>query len=163
MEHLTLNTGHSRTSPRSEVSDHIISLVRTQLLPRTEFAIPGVCDGWRVKLSRIGAASMFSIYYFGTPIATCGLAIDAQGADVIWPKLKSLHSLSYGCPEGCLKKIPRDWPLEPLQPRSVPWLGVVLLPTAACVPPEDMYWLGDFSRCLAWAIIEQTLHELGGN
>lgn len=161
MEHITLTTGETRISPRSEVADEIIALVQRDLLPLAAFAIPGVREGWTVQLSRETTASMFSIYYYGTPILTCGLAMDAFGADVIWPKLKSLHSRSYGCLEGCLNKIPRGWPLEPSQPRSVPWLGVVLLPTAAIVPPEDMCWLGDFERCVAWAIIDETPHAIG--
>lgn len=100
---------------------------------------------------------MFSIYYFGTPIATCGLAMDARAADLVWPKLTSLHS----CLGGCLGKVPRDLPLDPVEPSSVPWLGVVLLPTVVTIPPEDLGWLGDFQRCLAWGIIEETLHEVG--
>lgn len=155
MEHITLNTGHSVPSQKSEVADEIIALVQRELLPRAEFAIPGVGAGWCVKLSRRDTASVFSIYYFGTPVVTCGLAIDAQASDLVWPELKHLHSLA----RGCLTKIPSDWRIESRQPRSVPWLGVVLLPTVTIVPPEDMDWLGDFERCLAWAIIDEILAE----
>ena len=154
LEHLTITTGHLRTGPRSEVADTIIAFVRTQLLPCTEFAIPSVGDGWKLELRRKSMASMFSIYYFDTPIVTCGLAMDASASDLVWRQLMSLHSRS----SGCLETIPNDWTLEPSKPRSVPWLGVVLLPTVAIVPPEDLDWLGDFERCLAWAIIEDTPH-----
>lgn len=153
MEHITLTTGDRRISPRSEVAEGIIALVQRELLPKTQFAIPGVREGWTVELSRETTASMFTIYYFGTPILTCGLAIDARAADVIWPKLKSLHSLA----SGCLASIPRERPFEPVKPRNVPWLGVVLLPTVAIVPSEDLGWLGDFERCLAWGIVEEIL------
>lgn len=153
MEHLTLTTGHSRISTRSEVADKIIALVQRDLLPLAEFAIPGVSAGWSVKLTRMAAASMFSIYHCGVPIVTCGLAMDARASDLVWRKLMSLHSLSHGC----LETLPKDWPIEPSQPRAVPWLGVVLLPMVAIVPSEDLGWLGDFERCLAWGIVEETL------
>lgn len=157
IQHLTVNTGHSTMSPRSEVSDAIIALVQRELLPHAEFAIPGVRAGWSVKLTRMATAGMFSIFHCGVPIVTCGLAMDARASDLVWRQLMSLHSLSSGCRE----TMPEDWPLEPSQPRSVPWLGVVLLPTVAIVPPEDLGWLGDFERCLAWAIIEETPHAIG--
>jgi hypothetical protein len=39
-------------------------------------------------------------------------------------------------------------------PAAVPWLGVLLLPTAVAAR-EAMDWLGDYERCLAWAILEE--------
>lgn len=159
IEHLTLNTGHSVPSPRSEVSDEIIALVQRELLPRSESAIPGVGAGWKVKLSRLGTAQMFDIHYFGTPVVSCGLATDTEAADLVWPQLRNLHSHA----RGCLETLPSEWPFEPVKPRSVPWLGVVLLPTVVMVPPEDLDWLGDFERCLAWGILEKTLNEMSRN
>jgi hypothetical protein len=36
----------------------------------------------------------------------------------------------------------------------MPWLSVVLLPTGLTTEREELYWLADFERCLAWTLIE---------
>jgi hypothetical protein len=40
-------------------------------------------------------------------------------------------------------------------PDRIPWLAVVLLPGIAVQRREDIAWLGDFERCLAFAILLQ--------
>src|ERR1035437_3979223 len=42
---------------------------------------------------------------------------------------------------------------EAVQPASLPWLAVVVLPFIVNQTREDVSWLGDFERCMAWTIL----------
>jgi hypothetical protein len=45
-------------------------------------------------------------------------------------------------------------------PQSRPWVAAVIWPAATLVPPGDLAALIEFERGLAWAIIEETPHDL---
>jgi hypothetical protein len=42
---------------------------------------------------------------------------------------------------------------EATKPKTLPWLAVVLLPSLLNQRRDDIGWLGDFERCMAWTII----------
>jgi len=41
------------------------------------------------------------------------------------------------------------------KPKSLPWLAVVLLGALANQPPDITAWLGQFERCMGWAILAE--------
>lgn len=140
MIHITLNTGHTRISPRSEVSDDIVDTLRP-LVRAGGGPLPGPARGYRVQIMRDGRDAAFTI--LGPlvsasepgPIVTCGLALD--DATVVWRGLQRLMP---------------DAPCQ--MPTTMPWLGVVILPTAA-LAADATDWLGDAERCIAWTMIEE--------
>ena len=45
----------------------------------------------------------------------------------------------------------------PKMPESTPWLAALLLPAGLLFTTrEDLSWMGDFERCLAWALLEEV-------
>jgi hypothetical protein len=44
---------------------------------------------------------------------------------------------------------------EANKPASLPWLAVVVLPFIVNQAREDVSWLGDFERCMAWTILAE--------
>jgi hypothetical protein len=49
------------------------------------------------------------------------------------------------------------WKPAPVKPASLPWCAVILTPNAAR-QIDQMDWLGDFERCLAWAWLDKQKH-----
>lgn len=43
------------------------------------------------------------------------------------------------------------------EPPAVPWLATTLMPGIASQSHERIVMLGDFGRCVAWAIIEAAV------
>lgn len=135
MHHVTLLTGHTRHSPRSEVRDDVIEVMTPWLAPGNHpLPVPGgylleSCErrhpGW------IGLVSQASL-----PIAVIGVAADEREAEAVWKELCDHHRTCYES--------------NPVARRPVaPWVAVALLATA----PATMDWLGDFERCLAWTYL----------
>lgn len=141
--HVTLNTRHTRRSPRSEVGAEAIAVLRP-LIRDGGGEVPGF-SGFRVEVTREGNGALYTVTREATPIVTCGLAHDAEGAARLWTMLCDLHQRTTGQPAPARR------------PRSTPWLGVVLLPGLALLSPQDFGWIGDFERCFAWALLAEPL------
>lgn len=139
MMHLTLNTGHVRESPRSEVGDDIIDKLRP-LVQTTGGPLPHP-RGYSVQITRAGRDAMYTISRVmddeAAPLVTCGLAVDDPAA--VW------HALVQ-CTGGAI---------QAEMPPVTPWLGVVIHPVAL-LAPAALNWLGDAERCIAWALIEEA-------
>lgn len=149
MVHLTLNTGDSQESLRSTVHE----AVRTRLTRLVRCGHGRVPDlPYQVTILRTRRGALFTIatqadFRDGVqPIVTCGLA--QKWAPVIWAALCRLMDLA--------------WSQGPqaTMPLRLPWVAVILWPAARLVPPDDLAALIEFERCLAWAIIEETPHDL---
>ena len=89
MHHFTLNTGHSRHSPREEVGNDVIAKCRA-------WCADGCHDlptsGWRLHSTPSERGSLlFSLYLGEEPIVTCGVAPDETAADEVWPVLERTH------------------------------------------------------------------------
>jgi hypothetical protein len=149
MVHLTLNTGDSQESPRSAVNETVLTRL-TRLVRCGHGRVPDL--PYQVTIIRTRRDAVFTIatrddFLYGVqPILTCGLA--QKWALVIWAALCRLMDLA--------------WSQEPqaTMPLSRPWVAVILWPAARLVPPDDLAALIEFERCLAWAIIEETPHDL---
>lgn len=130
--YLTISTGRVRRSPRSEVSDDVIRALRP-LVEAGGGAIKATGD-YRVGITRDGRDALFTVTCDGIPVRTCGLA--AEGPAAIWRALLALLPAAGDAGQ---------------PPSETPWLAVVIHENEA---NPYLYWLADFERCLAWAILE---------
>ena len=148
INHITLNTGHVRRSPRSEVADHVPTLLRP-LIEDIKHGngslrpIPGF-DGYSVASSaEDGECLIARVYANGPPaelIATIGVAPNAAGGRKLWARLhqwgdETKITSGNDCPDA-------PWVSAKLTKVAYKYLGAMLL-------------LGDFERCLAWAWLER--------
>lgn len=85
--------------------------------------------------------AVFTIWRGSKPLVTCGLARTPEAALEVWRPLTEM--LAAFAPEA-----------DPQQPETLPWLGVVILPSLALTARDDIAWLGDFERCYAHAIMD---------
>ncbi len=134
MYHLTLLTGHTRESPRSEVADHVIDVLRPWLAPGTH-PITQVPGGYSLVVPVVERGYLATVQQGRVPIASIGVAADEGEAEIVWPALVELQRAV----------------AEPVatRPATTPWCAVALL----VVSPATSDWLGDFERCLAWTYL----------
>lgn len=152
LDHLTLNNGHSRPSPRSEVQDDTIVMI-AGLLATAGSPLPAPFDAYRLTVARSEgepASATFTVQRRDNdlPLVTCFCYWgDGDGAR-FWAVVGTqLDTIRQQFPRGTMPaRLPR-------LPRIVPWLSVLIWPTAA-IDPEALGWLGDFERCVAWALVE---------
>ena len=145
MTHYTLNTGHAVVSPRSGVSREAIEAL--QPLVEHGGAIPG-CAPFRVTVTHGTGSAVFTVWRGAEPVVTCGLAWTAEGEAEAWPGVEKLYlDLTDRNPQllGSAK--------EASKPEVLQWLAVVILPSLLNKSRDDVGWLGDFERCLAWTIL----------
>ena len=139
MVHLTLNTGHVSISPREAVSPEAMAT----LAPLTAHGgqLPAPFAAFRVTVSHAPGGAVFTVWRGSEPLVTCGLARTPEAALEVWRPLTEM--LAAFAPEA-----------DPQRPDTLPWLGVVILPSLALTARDDIAWLGDFERCYAHAIMD---------
>jgi hypothetical protein len=130
--HYTIDTGHGRDSPRSEVSPDALAVCRALLrLGTHRLPIPG---GYSVRVERNGpwlAATVLGAR--GAPLVSLHVVRDPVG-------LRAVLDAS-----GC----------RPVAPITLPAALVETLPGLA-LDASATEWLGDFERCLAWAWLDSV-------
>lgn len=149
LDHLTLNTGHSRRSPRDEVTPETLQL----LAPLVRFRggrLPGGYREYRVTIvAETPGEAAFTVQRVrdNAPLVTCFVCWDRARATPLWDiVLAQIPVLARDFPPGFL---PATLPPRPVH---VPWLATLAWPTLL-LDPDAAFWLGDFERCLAWALI----------
>ena len=75
MNHVTLNTGHTRVSPRSEVSGEAIDALRGLLVPGYH-TIPGT--GWGMQVTTHGDEMMATIFAGKRPLVTLAVGVSRR-------------------------------------------------------------------------------------
>lgn len=136
MNHVTLNTGHTRVSPRSEVSGEAIDALRGLLVPGYH-TIPGT--GWGMQVTTHGDEMMATIFVGKRPLVTLAVGVSKEGSADLWDGIID-HAKQLTGTAGKIEAMP-----------SPPWCAaVIILPT-----PEEAAIVADLERCLAWAWIEQ--------
>lgn len=144
LQHITLTTGHTRRSPRSEVSDHVID----RLSPVVEAGggLLGVGD-WRIDI--VSRQNGYAVWHIGSdrnpkePWVSCAACWDLGAISFAWANMATT-----------LKKV--GFPvLVPTPKEDMPWLAVAFLPGIVAVPLDDIMALGDAERCIAWTLIER--------
>ncbi|MFN0167826.1 MAG: hypothetical protein ACKV22_15470 [Bryobacteraceae bacterium] len=129
--HLTLNTGHSSKSLRTEVDENIVEIV-SQRLADDAFDLPG---GYRCVLTHRTSKSFEAELQTkgGAKLVSMGFAAEPSTGAAVWDRLVAAD--------------------EP-QPPTVPWLAIRLHQGLAGDTTATS-WLDDFERCLAWAFLDR--------
>lgn len=137
LEHYTLNSGHTSTSPK--VGEDVIAAL--QDLAVHGGPVPGFTP-FRVVVTHGTGASIFTVYRGREPVVTCAVAWTAAGEAEAWPAIEKLYlDLSDQHPN-LFSPV-----AEAVKPNSLPWLAVVLLPGLLAQSQDDLGWLADFERC----------------
>lgn len=155
LQHITINTGHSRWSDPDEVSPDALTTT-AELLDRALAAgraiplAPSALSHYALEATVDGGALLATVSgpvgphvpgrpHRGqtTPIVTIAVARRNRQARALWTMIWAMHD-----------------PAAPEVPRSTPW-AAALLYLALDRHPHAQRWLGDFERCLAWAWIER--------
>ena len=144
MIHYTLNTGHSRRSPRSEVAYATIAALDPLLSQgRHPLPIPGA---YEAEVTPDGNGVMVTVWSGDFPLATFGVAPDDESAVTLWPEIERLYLQLTD------QAIMRSADFEPpRRPSRTPWISAIVIGA----DPEAAYWIGDFERCFAWAWLEK--------
>ena len=145
MMYYTLNTGHSRVSPRSEIGADVLPRM-APLLAAGEHDLGELAEvfaGYRLVVPHCEAGYFAKLYRGDRPLLSLAVAATADEA-VVWPALEGLYLR--------LTELPGLHAADsqaPRRPGSLPWVAVALADPLA-VP----FWAGDFERCLAWAFVQ---------
>lgn len=148
LTHLTLNTGHSRQSPRSEVGPEAIQFCRELIANGGGELLPP----WRCVITRGNGGAVFDVRRGKDQSAVlCGVAWTPEGAQECWPAIERTYQqiTDAMAQAGALTD---EVAHMPEMPEELPWLAVVLILGTSSA--EDLRWMADFERCLAWALIE---------
>lgn len=144
--HVTLDTGHGRSSPRGEVADAAIRTVQGMISTGLRGPAP-VLPGYHLTAAAVGSNLLATVNYEAAtgivPVATFGVARRSLGAARLWTMLHQAHAA--GAPP--LATDPADVP-------AAPWVAVRFEAGMGLDRDSPATWLGDFGRCLGWAWIE---------
>jgi hypothetical protein len=147
MHHITVNTGHVRWSPRDEVDRRLLSLLRDHL----HAALHG-----RAPVPGFPAFATHATHEQNVLMATI-----SRRRDEGWVPIVTLAVVpASGDLQGIwtlLRRGPSALPIADAPPPDVsagPWCLVRLWDVVALLPREELEWLGDYERCLAWAWLE---------
>ena len=92
--HYTLNTDDTRQSPRSEVTDDVVTLLRPILTPGTHTFLPPL-DDYTCDVTIAGRALMATVAIHGRPCVTFGVAPDDDAADLPISQIFANCSLTF--------------------------------------------------------------------
>lgn len=142
--HLTLNTGNGVMSPRNLVEDDVVDAMSGIIEHGGGQIFPDL-PGYAVKISGSKAMQAW-MFHIENPDAEvllmCGLAANYEASEQLWPEISRPVYANLGGPTS----------FEVSKPKHLPWLAVQLITPLA--PPHVFKRLGDFERCLAWALLE---------
>lgn len=141
MLHYTLNTGHTRNSPRREVCDEVIQCLQPVI--EQGGPVPGTA-GLQLTVTKYEGGALFTVWQ-RLPIVSCAVAWTKGAEQELWPGLELIYRDIYGGSSmvNAAKK-----------PAALPWLSVILLPPINELDVESVSLLGDLERCIAWAMFE---------
>lgn len=152
--HVTLTTGHARSSPRSECNTQFINELKSIVMAcerdgTAEFPSPTGL----MQLTRIadddpssGEVAIWSMSEPGGPsLATIVVAMTQVAGASVWRTLHTHHGE------------PLPLATQSDDPPPAPWLGAILH-LAALLPSAHpaIAWMGGAERCIAWAWIESV-------
>lgn len=143
IRHITLTTGDSRDSYRSEIGPDIIARFEPIMLHLEHgrngtTPVPGI-DGYSIGGRTSGGCLVATVWANGPPaeiVCTIGIALHSRCGATLW---KALHRWG----EAPVRTDPTQCPPEP-------WCAAALY-TGIVRHVDAADWLGDFERCLAWA------------
>lgn len=136
IEYITLSTGHTRPSQRTEVSDRAIAEVRRDIAAGAALHR----SHWRVRLvASPPGVHVYDLEYDGEHISSCWLCVEREASGPLW--------------EIAVASTPRS---PARQPRRTPWLAVAILPHVAIDPDVErlLKEAADLGRVVAWILID---------
>ena len=144
LHHITLSTGHTRRSPRAEVSDDTIKALQPWLQAAIEhkhsYPLPGplgALDGFAAQVSVDHGALLCTLSKHASgPLITFGVAAKSRQSGELW----AMMCAQFGAADALVAP-------------GTPWCAVALHP-AFMAQVGMSEWAGDFERCTAWAWIE---------
>lgn len=145
LHHITLSTGHTRRSPRAEVSDDTVKALAPWLAACLkhvdDYPLPGPLgarDGFVMQASvRDGALICHVGQMQSGPLVTFGIAARSRQSGELWAWLCA----QYGSADA-------------LAAPGTPWCAVHLHPAYAQQHGMSA-WVGDFERCVVWTWLER--------
>jgi len=150
--HLTLTTGHTRESPRSEVDDEFLATFRKRLLnqwpPRSGHtmvrSLAPYMPKYSIRMRKLpdrhnAVIEILSKRNKNRTFVSFGVCWSEQHAEKIWSLLEELEGS-----QGAIGSIPE-------RPKA-PWIAVVPHVRQLLRDPKPLQWAGDFERVIAWAI-----------
>ncbi|PTT75337.1 hypothetical protein DBR42_29145 [Pelomonas sp. HMWF004] len=152
INHITLQTGHNRRSPRAEVSDAILKLLAPWIdsalasgqpvpLPvpaLSHFAATATVEDGALLVTLFAPAGPHTPGKPADarmPMVTLGVAQRSRHGAGLWPLLTAMPGTAPG-----------------IERPGEPWCAVAMHPTITAYR-GDVNWMGDFERCVAWAWI----------
>lgn len=141
INHLTINTGDLRRSPRAEVDDYAIrhtrSLIARALDARCDMPVPG----YQLSGARYGPALVLTIWGGEDPLATLAIAARDRDGRSLWRDL--------------LAQVAQVYPAAAPEAPPAPFVAAVLWPPLA-LEADAAEWIGDFGRVAAWSWLERA-------
>ena len=137
LQHITLQTGDLRESPRNEVSPEALAASAELLLAALAGQPAELPDAdvlrfqiWGPEFPRAGGG------YSRRSLVWCSVARrDSPAAAAEWAEQRAGEH-------------DPDWLPQTL---AAPWLAVHVFADALTKHPDTTAWLGDYDRCIAWA------------
>ncbi len=150
--HLTVNTGDAVDQDPGDVSDDAISALVP--LVKRGGPLPAPLGAFRVEIVRetIVPAAVFKVHRGPDLIMVCWLCWDIAVGEAIWGEVFD----TYLKVTALLPEVPAE---SAAMPDSIPWLAVMLLPGITQQTQDNIAWLGDFERCMAFAILHEVERE----
>lgn len=151
--HVTLDTGKTRRSPRSEVRDEVLVHVRAVLQQALAGEHAEVIFGCTLTAAAEGRCVLGTVWMplgrsasggNSVPIVTIGVAEHSRCGGRLWRLMHDVADRS-GMPPLATDR--NDPPQEPWCAARIEIGSVTAL--------DAMEWLADFERCLAWAWLER--------
>jgi hypothetical protein len=150
LHHITLQSGHVRASPRSEVRESTIDALAPILRDATEGhapALPWVEPRCWLTGAAAGDCAIVTVWSEDegedVPIATIGIAAGRREAERLWAML---HATYVGM--GDELATPDD------QAPPLPWCAA-RLEVGIALRPDALEWIADAERSIAWTWIER--------
>jgi hypothetical protein len=144
LEHVTLDTGHTRPSPRSEAADEVVRGLAAGLdraiAAKAREPVPGFAL-FSYSVTVRGGAAIFTLWREAAPIVTFGVAANAKDSAKL---SRLLHQGGAG-----------KHASNPERPPAAPLIGARMEAGAASTPHDDLLWIAKFERSLSWAFIER--------
>lgn len=142
IEHITLNSGHTRRSPREEVRDETIARIQPWITDVAQGRTVTLFEDEGFTLHGV-VQSKWGVVFLedhGAPLITLGVCWHSRDSASVWRELHDQVAVTVATFAN--------------QPPSVPWCAARLEP-ASLAPGMMPDWVGDFERCIAWAMIER--------
>ncbi|MDB5523882.1 MAG: hypothetical protein JWM58_1645 [Rhizobium sp.] len=144
-EHVTVNTGASRTSSRSEMQPDALDRMRRMLAASTLMQGKLGDTGWSaVFVMQKAGAYAFDLLHEGQRVVTCILCLDDQSSKPAWSTIDAM---------------PRDPGVRLRRPEETPWLAAFISPNHLAMRDPAMFAdilieAGDLERLIAWCLID---------